>query len=67
MQFNEGLPARVFGELGVTRYQVEAFARSGGAMGKESAAPQKLYSPEEAATTSVSTCKRSAAGYVRGD
>ncbi len=49
MQFNEGLPARVFGELGVTRDQVEAFARSGAITPKDSTAPERLYSPEEAA------------------
>lgn len=48
MRMEDGLPARVFGELGVTREAVESFARTGGrppvAVGEE-----KLYSPEEAA------------------
>jgi excisionase family DNA binding protein len=44
MRTKEGLPGRVFGELGVTPEQVEEFARSGGNEGME-----KLYSPEEAA------------------
>jgi excisionase family DNA binding protein len=45
MRTAEGLPARVFGELGVTPDQVEQFARD------RSAAPamEKLFSPEEAA------------------
>ena len=45
MRIEEGLPGRVFGELGVTPAQVEEFGRSGG----RSALPEKLYSPEEAA------------------
>lgn len=48
MRLNEGVPARVFGELGVTPEQVEEYARSAGAAGW-SPAPEKLYSPEEAA------------------
>ncbi|MGE0599555.1 MAG: helix-turn-helix domain-containing protein [Dehalococcoidia bacterium] len=46
MRWPEGLPARVFGELGVSPEEVEQFAR-----GPELAAgdPEKLYSPEEAA------------------
>jgi excisionase family DNA binding protein len=44
MRTKEGLPGRVFGELGVTPEQVEEYARSGGGEGLE-----KLYSPEEAA------------------
>lgn len=47
MRCGEGLPGRVFGELGVTVDQVEAFARSGGR--EAQAALAKLYSPEEAA------------------
>jgi excisionase family DNA binding protein len=46
MRTNEGLPARVFGELGVTAEQVEQFARDGG---RQPAHLEKLYSPEEAA------------------
>jgi excisionase family DNA binding protein len=45
MRLNEGLPARVFGELGVSPEEVEEYARSGSS-GKEL---EKLYSPEEAA------------------
>jgi excisionase family DNA binding protein len=46
MKVDRGLPARVFGELGVTREQVEEFGRTGA-----QAAPvlEKLFSPEEAA------------------
>ncbi len=47
MHWGEGLPGRVFGELGVTPEHVEEFAagrRAGAAMETE-----KLYSPEEAA------------------
>jgi excisionase family DNA binding protein len=46
MRWKEGLPARVFGELGVTPDQVESFARDqkAGPTG-----PEKLYSPEGAA------------------
>ena len=46
MRTPEGLPARVFGELGVSPEQVEAFARSGG---QAAADLERLYSPEEAA------------------
>ena len=49
MRVEEGLPARVFGELGVTREQVEAYARSGAGRIKEVTPAEKLYSPEEAA------------------
>jgi excisionase family DNA binding protein len=46
MRVNEGLPGRVFSELGVTPEQVEEYARSQ----REAPAPlEKLYSPEEAA------------------
>jgi excisionase family DNA binding protein len=45
MRTTEGLPARVFGELGVTRDQVEEFARTG----RPPEAAERLYSPEEAA------------------
>jgi excisionase family DNA binding protein len=40
------LPARVFGELGVTPEQVELYARDRGAQPVQL---EKLYSPEEAA------------------
>lgn len=52
MRVEDGLPSRVFGELGVTRDEVEEYARGRG----RSRAPlnrtveEKLYSPEEAAT-----------------
>jgi excisionase family DNA binding protein len=46
MRTDEGLPARVFGELGVSPEQVEAFARNGG---QTAADLERLYSPEEAA------------------
>jgi excisionase family DNA binding protein len=46
MRTREGLPGRVFGELGVTPEQVEQFARDRGA---QPAPMEKLYSPEEAA------------------
>jgi excisionase family DNA binding protein len=48
MRTKEGLPARVFGELGVTAAGVEAFARSQG-QPHAAVAGEKLYSPEEAA------------------
>ncbi|MBN9491897.1 helix-turn-helix domain-containing protein [bacterium] len=46
MRCNEGLPARVFSELGVTPAQVEAYARSAP---RRAAPAERLYSPEEAA------------------
>ena len=46
MRTDEGLPARVFGELGVSPEQVEAFARNAG---QAAADLERLYSPEEAA------------------
>ncbi|MDA1062534.1 MAG: helix-turn-helix domain-containing protein [Chloroflexi bacterium] len=46
MRTPEGVPARVFGELGVSPEQVEAFARNGG---QAAADLERLYSPEEAA------------------
>ncbi len=48
MKVNEGLPARVFGELGVRPEQVEEYARAAGPSGLD-LPPPKLYSPEEAA------------------
>ncbi len=47
MRFPEGLPARVFGELGVTPGEVEEYARTGGS--PRPAVEERLYSPEEAA------------------
>lgn len=46
MRCGEGLPGRVFSELGVTPEQVEQFART---RGQPNAAEERLYSPEEAA------------------
>ena len=48
MRTDEGLPAQVFGELGVTPDQVEAYA-SGRASARPASGPEKLYSPEEVA------------------
>ncbi len=45
MRVNEGLPGRVFSELGVTPEQVEEYAR-----GQRELPLERLYSPEEAAT-----------------
>ena len=42
---NEGLPGRVFGELGVSPEQIERLVRGEPSLGRE----EKLYSPEEAA------------------
>lgn len=47
MRFPEGLPARVFGELGVTPEEIEQYVRSGGSSGPTNG--ERLYSPEEAA------------------
>jgi len=47
MRFPDGLPARVFGELGVPPEQVEEFARAGAR--SKPAREERLYSPEEAA------------------
>lgn len=46
MKTEEGLPGRVFGELGVTLDEVEAYARA-----QEAGTPplERLYSPEDAA------------------
>ncbi len=53
MRINEGVPALVFGELGVRPEQVEEYARSagasGGASGGDALPLERLYSPEEAA------------------
>jgi excisionase family DNA binding protein len=49
MKLGEGLPARIFGELGVSPEQVEEYARSAGRAAVPANAPEKLYSPEEAA------------------
>ncbi|HEX5370833.1 MAG TPA: helix-turn-helix domain-containing protein, partial [Dehalococcoidia bacterium] len=45
MRLHEGLPARVFAELGVSPEQVEDYARNRG----QEATLEKLFSPEEAA------------------
>jgi excisionase family DNA binding protein len=47
MKTKEGLPARVFGELGITPAQVAE--RGQPAPGSETPALEKLYSPEEVA------------------
>ncbi|MEO9256557.1 MAG: helix-turn-helix domain-containing protein [Tepidiformaceae bacterium] len=46
MRYGEGLPGRVFGELGVTPDQVEQYVRL---VGQAQTREEKLYSPEEAA------------------
>lgn len=46
MRWREGMPGRVFGELGVTPEQVMRYAREQRA---PTPAPERLYSPEEAA------------------
>lgn len=46
MRIGEGLPGRVFGELGVSADAVERFGRTGTVRGGEL---EKLFSPEEAA------------------
>lgn len=46
MRVGEGLPGRVFGELGVTPEQVAEYARRGP---ESTPAPERLYSPEDAA------------------
>ena len=57
MRTPDGIPARVFGELGIPPEDVAAFARSrtqaptiAQPPGAEPAPPERLYSPEEAAT-----------------
>ena len=50
MRFGEGLPARVFGELGITPGQVEQYAKN---RGREDGTLEKLYSPEEVAAVEV--------------
>ncbi len=53
MRFGEGIPFRVFGELGVTPEQVEQYARTGmlaePVAAPTATAPEPLYSPEAAA------------------
>ena len=46
MTCSEGIPGRVFGELGVTRQAVEAFAKQGP---QPEAELETLYSPEDVA------------------
>jgi excisionase family DNA binding protein len=48
MRTGEGLPARVFGELGVTPSQVESYVRASSGRPQPSE-PERLYSPEDAA------------------
>jgi excisionase family DNA binding protein len=47
MRCNEGLPGRVFGELGVTPEQIERFLKQSGGVAVEPA--ERLMSPEEVA------------------
>jgi|SRR5579883_2176415 excisionase family DNA binding protein len=47
MRCNEGLPARVFGELGVTPEQIERYLRETG--GAQAETHERLMTPEEAA------------------
>jgi excisionase family DNA binding protein len=50
MKIGKGVPARVFGELGVSPQQVEEFIRAGPRQEEEAAGVmESLYSPEEAA------------------
>jgi excisionase family DNA binding protein len=52
MRCGEGLPARVFGELGVTPEQVETYLRHGGAVheqGDRTQSAERLLSPEQVA------------------
>jgi excisionase family DNA binding protein len=48
MRFQEGLPARVFGELGVAPEEIEEYVKSAGAA-PATRTSERLYSPEEAA------------------
>jgi excisionase family DNA binding protein len=45
MKFGEGLPGRVFGELGITPEQIEQYVKSGEMPARSN---ERLYSPEEA-------------------
>ncbi|GAB4327992.1 MAG: hypothetical protein Kow0010_11770 [Dehalococcoidia bacterium] len=49
MRTDEGLPRRVFGELGVTPEDVEAYVRDRAGTAQPPAVEEKLYSPEDAA------------------
>lgn len=49
MRTDEGLPKRVFGELGVTPEDVEEYARNQSEPPSSLPVDEKLYSPEEAA------------------
>lgn len=49
MKCDEGLPGRVFGELGVTPEQVEEYLKGNPTAAVPAAVEEKLYSPEEAA------------------
>lgn len=49
MRGDEGLPAKVFGELGVSTEQVERFARGEAPEPERRRPAEKLYSPEEVA------------------
>jgi excisionase family DNA binding protein len=47
MRVGQGLPARVFGELGITPEQLEDYARRG--FSRDAEGLEKLYSPEDVA------------------
>lgn len=49
MKCDEGLPGRVFGELGVTSEQVEEYLKGNSTASPPAPVEEKLYSPEEAA------------------
>ncbi len=49
MKCEEGLPGRVFGELGVTPEQVEEYLKGNPTASPPTPIEEKLYSPEEAA------------------
>jgi excisionase family DNA binding protein len=49
MRLGEGIPARVFGELGVSPEDVERFARGDADSDESRPGPGRLYSPEEVA------------------
>lgn len=49
MRTEEGLPARVFGELGVAPESVERYARGEQSAPRNRSGPERLYTPEEVA------------------
>lgn len=62
MKVDEGLPGRVFGELGVTPAQVEEFVRTGD---RPVRPDDRLYSPEEAADY-LGVHVQTVRGWIRG-